>query len=112
MKYPRNTAELLKMIFCWIGIVFVAFGMLALRGIMGVVFLAVGVVFLLVQTALKVVVLSKAKNRGALLTNIPIPLLGKAYHHKVGFLWKKPTYAEQDPIVVCVDDKRKSTVCF
>lgn len=81
MKKPRYMEELLKIIFLWLGIMFVFFGILGFFGIMkpkassliqepillGIIFGLLGIVFLAVSMILRVVVNKKDKLHNELL---------------------------------------------
>lgn len=83
MSKPRYTEGLMKIIFLWLGIAFVAMGLLGILGIlkptaesqvqepviMGIIFGVVGIAFLVAGIILKVITSSKNKRRNELLAS-------------------------------------------
>ena len=81
MSKPKYMEELLKIIFLWLGIAFIATGLLSLIGvlkpsansmiqeptILGIVFSLLGITFFIVQTILKVITSKKNKTHNELL---------------------------------------------
>ena len=152
MKNPRYMEELLKIIFAWLGFMFVCSGILCVLGIMkptahsmiqdstllGGVFSALGMTFILVHFILRGIAYKKNKLYSDLMSN-GIKLQGevekvylqryiqyrkrypyriayhyryqdKEYHHKSGLLWEKPELSAGDQVVVYVNDSGKSVM--
>lgn len=152
MTKPKYMAELLKIIFLWCGIPFILMGLFCFIGILGptadsalqtptilgIIFLSLGIAFLVVQFVLKGICLQKTKLHHELLTsgtkingtveNVRLQAyaqygkqspyvifytythLGNVYHHKSDFLWEKPFVTEHDPVVVYANDAGDSTI--
>lgn len=154
MSKPRYMEGLLKIVFLQLGLAFIVLGLLSYIGVLkprsdsmiqdpkmlGIVFSSVGIVFLIVQTILKVMVSLKDKLHNELLISgtkmngivekvhwqkypryggeYPYRIFytytwqGKVYHHKSYLLWEKPGFKVHDPIVVYADNSGKSTIQF
>lgn len=152
MKKIRYTEQFFAIIFACLGCMFVLSGLLCFVGIikpssgswiqdqngMGIVLSGIGIVFLVVQTALIFLACAKEKMSHTLIANgmkvtgtvetvysqwylqcgkkSPYRVLyrysaqGKLYHHKSQLLWEKPTVKEGDSIEVYCADSGKSAV--
>ena len=152
MKKPRYMEELLKIIFAWLGFMFVCSGILCVLGVMkpsahsmiqdptilGIVFSALGILFLFAHFIFKGIAHRKNKIYSDLMLNgtkvqgevekvylqwyvqfgkqSPYRIVykyryqDKEYRHKSGLLWEKPDLAAGDQVVVYVNDSGKSAM--
>lgn len=152
MKKPRYMEELLKIIFAWLGFMFVCSGILCVLGVMkpsahsmiqdptilGGVFSALGIAFILVHFIFNVMANKKSNLYSELISKgmkikgevervylqryvkygkkFPYRIVykyryqGKEYRHKSGLFWEKPDLAAGDRVVVYVNDWGKSAM--
>ena len=152
MKKPRYMEELLKIIFAWLGFMFVCSGILCVLGVMkpsahsmiqdptilGGVFSALGIAFILVHFIFNVMANKKSNLYSELISKgmkikgevervylqryvkygkkFPYRIVykyryqGKEYRHKSGLFWEKPDLAVGDQVVVYVNDAGKSAM--
>lgn len=152
MRKPKYMQEMLKIICLWLGISFIAVGLLYLIGalkpkagslsqepaILGIIFFALGIAFVITQAVLKAITFRKDKLHNELLMNgrkingtvekiylqkytqcgsqspyrvlYSYPWQGRIYHRKSDLLWEKPGFGESDPIAVYIDDSGKSAL--
>ena len=152
MKKPRYMEELLKIIFAWLGFMFICSGILCVLGVMkpsahsmiqdptilGGVFSALGMAFILVHFIFNVIANKKSKLYSELISKgikiqgevekvylqryvkygkkFPYRIVykyryqGKEYRHKSGLFWEKPDLAAGDRVVVYVNDWGKSAM--
>ena len=152
MKKPRYMEELLKIIFAWLGFMFICSGILCVLGVMkpsahsmiqdptilGGVFSALGMAFILVHFIFNVIANKKSKLYSELISKgikiqgevekvylqryvkygkkFPYRIVykyryqGKEYRHKSGLFWEKPDLAAGDRVVVYVNEWGKSAM--
>ena len=152
MKKPRYMEELLKIIFAWLGFMFICSGILCVLGVMkpsahsmiqdptilGGVFSALGMAFILVHFIFNVIANKKSKLYSELISKgmkiqgevekvylqryiqygkqSPYRIVykyryqGKEYRHKSGLFWEKPDLAAGDRVVVYVNEWGKSAM--
>lgn len=152
MKKPRYMEELLKIIFAWLGFMFICSGILCVLGVMkpsahsmiqdptilGGVFSALGMAFILVHFIFNVIANKKSKLYSELISKgmkiqgevekvylqryvkygkkFPYRIVykyryqGKEYRHKSGLFWEKPDLEAGDRVVVYVNEWGKSAM--
>lgn len=152
MKKPRYMEELLKIIFAWLGFMFICSGILCVLGVMkpsahsmiqdptilGGVFSALGMAFILVHFIFNVIANKKSKLYSELISKgmkiqgevekvylqryvkygrkFPYRIVykyryqGKEYRHKSALFWEKPDLAAGDRVVVYVNEWGKSAM--
>lgn len=152
MKKPRYMEELLKIIFAWLGFMFACSGILCVLGVMkpsaysmiqdstilGVVFSALGAVFVFAHFIFRGISYKKSMLYSDLMSNgtkvqgeiekvylqwyiqygkrspyrivYKYRYLDKEYRHKSGLFWEKPDLAASDQVVVYVNDAGKSAM--
>ena len=152
MSEPRYTQDIFKKMFLWMGIGWIVMGLLGFAGIlkptadsmvqdskvMGMIFTALGIVFFIAQSVMRIIVSRKKKLHDELIANgtkvngtvekvyrqnlvryggkYPYIIYyaytyeDKVYHGESHLFWDIPDVMEHDPIVVYTNHSGKSTI--